>query len=234
MRGIQLEDQLEQIEFAKRAAAKFAGDPKMFTYTDKDIQPGCLFAMRWGMGDDCVVVFKLDDYFEPTNYHQLIKDFQPPSKEMKAIYQQARTEVFKNAFSRQDAADALAYAFVGLDLAGGKDVSVLDFVRLVPATVERQTPTERQAQQNVALERAKLVCGFAERAAAVFRDSAMCIHWCDIRGDANYHGTQHLNALRDGNDVLVVDRTNNKVTRMAGMINESQPEGQVNEGSECD
>lgn len=92
MRGIQLEDQLEQIEFAKRAAAKFAGDPKMFTYTDKDIQPGCLFAMRWGMGDDCVVVFKLDDYFEPTNYHQLIKDFQPPSKEMKAIYQQARTD----------------------------------------------------------------------------------------------------------------------------------------------
>jgi hypothetical protein len=101
-------------------------------------------------------------------------------------------------------------------------------------TAEQAEPAERQAQQNVALERAKLVCGFAERAAAVFRDSAMCIHWCDIRGDANYHGTQHLNALRDGNDVLVVDRTNNKVTRMAGMINESQPEGQVNEGSECD
>lgn len=66
-------DEMEKIEFAKRAAERFAGDPNLTTYTDSAIAVGCLFALRFGMGDDCVVVFRLDEEFEPTNYTQLIR-----------------------------------------------------------------------------------------------------------------------------------------------------------------
>ncbi len=73
MRQTTMLDELRKIEFAKRAAERFAGNPNLTTYTDGAITTGCLFALRFGMGDDCVLVFRLDEDFEPTNYTQLIK-----------------------------------------------------------------------------------------------------------------------------------------------------------------
>lgn len=60
-------------EFAKEAAKRFAQNKEHHTYTHSDIEAGCLFAMRYGWNDDCVVVFRLDEDFEPINYQQSIK-----------------------------------------------------------------------------------------------------------------------------------------------------------------
>jgi hypothetical protein len=64
---------MEVLEFAKKAARKFKKNPSFVTYTEHLPVPGCLLAMRWGMGEDCVLVIKLDESFEPVNFQQLIK-----------------------------------------------------------------------------------------------------------------------------------------------------------------
>lgn len=77
MRMTHVHDDLEQVAFAERAAACFAKNPEYATYTDgADLIPGELLAIRWGLGNDCVVVVKLDDYFEPVNYQQLVRAVQ--------------------------------------------------------------------------------------------------------------------------------------------------------------
>lgn len=75
MRMINLEIDTEREEFARRAAVHFAENSKLYTYTDGNIEPGCWFALRFGLGNDCVVVFKLDEFDEPTNYQQLIREY---------------------------------------------------------------------------------------------------------------------------------------------------------------
>lgn len=60
-------------DFAKRAADLFHNDPRKHTFTDSGrLVPGELFAIRWGMGNDCVVVFRIDEDFEPINFQELI------------------------------------------------------------------------------------------------------------------------------------------------------------------
>ncbi len=74
MRTVYLSEELEQIEFAKRAAKCFQENAKFRSYTDGgEIQPGGLLALRWGLGDDCVLVLKLDEAHVPVNYQQLAK-----------------------------------------------------------------------------------------------------------------------------------------------------------------
>lgn len=63
-----------EIAFARKAATHFAEHPEHHTYTGADIVPGCFFAIRWGLGDDCVVVLKLDESHIPTNYQSLIRE----------------------------------------------------------------------------------------------------------------------------------------------------------------
>lgn len=78
MRMVYLSNEKEIQEFVLRAAKKFE-DSKVYTYTDGEIEAGCLFAMRYGLDNDCVVVFKLDEYLEPVNYQNLIKKVEGPS-----------------------------------------------------------------------------------------------------------------------------------------------------------
>ena len=73
MRMVRMDDEDEAKAFAIRAAKEFEKNDKLCTYTDKPIEAGCLFAVRWGLLDNCVLVFKLDEEFEPTNYQGLIK-----------------------------------------------------------------------------------------------------------------------------------------------------------------
>ena len=61
----------EQIEFAEKAALHFASHPEHSSFGE--IKQGEYLALRWGLGNDCVLVLKLDEYFEPVNYQQLIK-----------------------------------------------------------------------------------------------------------------------------------------------------------------
>lgn len=67
--------------FARKAAWHFAKHEEHYTYAGGKIEAGCLFALRWGLGDDCVLVFRLDEDFEPTNYQQLIKQYEVENNE---------------------------------------------------------------------------------------------------------------------------------------------------------
>lgn len=60
----------EQREFVDKAAKAFSMDPKWRTYGD--IEPGSYFAVRWGGGNDCVLLLRLDEYFEPIIFGQVI------------------------------------------------------------------------------------------------------------------------------------------------------------------
>ena len=72
IRQVKKEDVLRIVEFVEEAAHHFEAHPDHTTYTRGDIEPGCLFALRWGMFEDCVVVFKLAEDFEPLNFTQAI------------------------------------------------------------------------------------------------------------------------------------------------------------------
>lgn len=75
MRMVFMPNEDEIKSFAKKAAKDFAKHDKHYTFTDSDIKAGCLFALRFGSDNDCVVVFRLDDNFEPINYQQLIQQY---------------------------------------------------------------------------------------------------------------------------------------------------------------
>jgi hypothetical protein len=75
MRQVNIDEELAQLEFAKRAAKKFAKNGQLATYADGDLEPGCLLALRWGLGEDCVLVVKLDEKHIPTNFANLVKQF---------------------------------------------------------------------------------------------------------------------------------------------------------------
>ena len=63
------------LRFAKMAASIFAKDKKVNTVTASGhIIQGDLFAVRWGLDGNCVVVFRVSEEFEPINFQDLIKD----------------------------------------------------------------------------------------------------------------------------------------------------------------
>lgn len=74
MESIYLEDRQKKDEFALRAAKHFAENQHHWTYTDGDIEAGCLFAMRFGLDNNGVVVFTISDDM-PTNYMEICKRF---------------------------------------------------------------------------------------------------------------------------------------------------------------
>jgi hypothetical protein len=75
MESIYLSERVEKDEFAKRAAKYFAENQECRTYTDEEIKSGCYFAVRWGLGEDGVVVFKIDEYTHPVNYMELVRAY---------------------------------------------------------------------------------------------------------------------------------------------------------------
>ena len=75
MRQVSREAILREMSFAKKAARSFAEHPNFSSFSLKSIEPGCFLALRWGLGDDCVLVLKLDENHIPTNYTQLIRKY---------------------------------------------------------------------------------------------------------------------------------------------------------------
>lgn len=55
-----------KIEFAKLAMQCFSENPNKATFTTGEIEYDALFAVRWGMGEDCALVFTIGD--EPIIY----------------------------------------------------------------------------------------------------------------------------------------------------------------------
>jgi hypothetical protein len=60
-----------KIDFAERAAVHFAANRDHSTFGN--IKPGIYLAIRWGLGDDCVLVLKLDEDFDPIIFANIIK-----------------------------------------------------------------------------------------------------------------------------------------------------------------
>ena len=73
MRMIRMEEEIKIREFALNAARDFNKNKEHRTYTNAEIKQGCLFAMRFGLDDDCIIIFKLDEDFEPINYQQILE-----------------------------------------------------------------------------------------------------------------------------------------------------------------
>ena len=62
----------EEVEFVKKATKYFEENPKGRTYTKGDIEGDILFAVRWGIGDDCILVFRESDNVRI--YENIIKE----------------------------------------------------------------------------------------------------------------------------------------------------------------
>lgn len=63
----------DELAFAEEAARHFTEHPNHYSFTrDGDFAPEALLALRWGSGDDCVLVLKLDEIHKPTIYGQMI------------------------------------------------------------------------------------------------------------------------------------------------------------------
>jgi hypothetical protein len=75
MRQTTVETTMEELDFAQKAAAYFAAHPDKSSYGDLD--PESFLALRWGLGEDCVLVLKLHDYHQATNYTNIIRAQEP-------------------------------------------------------------------------------------------------------------------------------------------------------------
>lgn len=73
MRMVRMEEEKELHEFVQKAAKSFSENPEFYTFTEGGIECGAFFALRYGLGDDCVVVFKISDEMEPVNFQNIIE-----------------------------------------------------------------------------------------------------------------------------------------------------------------
>lgn len=67
-----MEEQEDKLAFVKEAAGLFSVNSRCRSYTRDGIKPGALFALRFGMGEDCVVVFRIDEDFPVENFQNII------------------------------------------------------------------------------------------------------------------------------------------------------------------
>ena len=79
MKVVYVHEERAVIDFAERAANFFAESPIHMTYSEGsplegDAIQGQLFAVRWGIADQAVLVFKVDEYFEPRIYGDMVPE----------------------------------------------------------------------------------------------------------------------------------------------------------------
>ena len=69
-----IKEQKDILEFVERASKCMKNNAGINTYTDSGhLDKGELFAIRWGLGNDCIYVFKIDESFEPINFQQALR-----------------------------------------------------------------------------------------------------------------------------------------------------------------
>jgi hypothetical protein len=69
-----LNEEIDRNKFAEEAGEDFSKHPEHCSFGD--VTPGSFLALRWGLGNDCVLVLKLDENSEPVNYQNLVKKIQ--------------------------------------------------------------------------------------------------------------------------------------------------------------
>ena len=78
MKMTSIAEQMIELEFVSRAAKHFEENPKHFTFGET--KPGELWGVRWGMGENCVLVIKLDEEKPLAIYqNEIRKIHQPPA-----------------------------------------------------------------------------------------------------------------------------------------------------------
>lgn len=71
MKMTTISQEQELIEFVQAASKSFEANPQHSTFTKGQVASGELFAVRWGLGDDCILVFRIGEE-TPTVYGQSI------------------------------------------------------------------------------------------------------------------------------------------------------------------
>jgi len=77
MKQLDIQDSIDELEFVKKAVNKFNGNKIYTTHSLKNPSEGALFAVRCGLSDDCLLVFRIGD--EPRIYKQVLA----PAQELK-------------------------------------------------------------------------------------------------------------------------------------------------------
>jgi hypothetical protein len=77
MTSVAMEEEL--INFVKEASEYFAMNIDCRTYSHGEITPGCLFAVRWGLSSDCVLVFNLGEQTPRIYQHCIKTPWTPPA-----------------------------------------------------------------------------------------------------------------------------------------------------------
>lgn len=78
-----LTDEKKRQIFAQKAAEAFSKDKNLYTFsekdiTSKDVPSGGFFAVRWGIMDRSVLVFKIDEEYPVINYRDLVQAQRTP------------------------------------------------------------------------------------------------------------------------------------------------------------
>lgn len=66
MKQVKMHEVRQELAFIEEAIGVFMTRDNIRTFTASgEIKPGEMFAVRWGAGDDCVLVLKIAEDFEP-------------------------------------------------------------------------------------------------------------------------------------------------------------------------
>ena len=71
MKQISLQEAEAKTGFVRKAARYFEENLEGHTYGE--LEPGELFAIRWGLGNDCILVFRIDPECTLENFTQVIE-----------------------------------------------------------------------------------------------------------------------------------------------------------------
>lgn len=70
MRMLTMSEELKKLRFVTEAKKYMNSRPKCYSYGV--LEPGEYFAMRFGLGDNCLVVFRIDPDCNIENYQQIL------------------------------------------------------------------------------------------------------------------------------------------------------------------
>ena len=56
-----LKEEQHKLDFVRKAAEAFSKNKNLKTWTEEGLVPGHLMALRWGLGNDCVVVIRIGE-----------------------------------------------------------------------------------------------------------------------------------------------------------------------------
>lgn len=69
-----------EIDFLARAVVFFTNNPSGSAYSNGEVKPNCLIAVRWGIDNNHILVFRTSEYEEPRNWRQVFPHESDPKE----------------------------------------------------------------------------------------------------------------------------------------------------------